>query len=1467
MIRFLLLLVLLPGAELFANDTDEVETSTATTLGSQFTMAVPTQTTIRKPLGTHAPTKKTAVKNAHGGIRNITNVKHKNTSHDRDINVTQNTTHWHPTKMPGTAKSHLQRESSIKKPIIKKVTTPPTKFKSMMKTTMKNPSARYQSPPHVHHKNTTTRRPGMGHYHHSNASAGAADLAKSHRVVTPPRNNVKPVQKVVTSLPERVKHLPLGSHHNKHLKDQSNITTLLLSSVISNSTKSLTHEVNHITDSLPKTSFVHEKKTVLHELNALNTSEHLRRAENASLVPQIHKDLSIAGVLKGIHLPGVRQSEVLQGLNVRVPDRNVIYNRTKQNLGDPAKLVGLGRDGTIHEMNRVSTVESVETGTVVNSTSGMGDTPMGHTQSEVQAHNNVEQQFQTQPEMTTGGHLNHNQTHSHRHHKHSALGGHKQSDNTVPHHTVTSPGRVSGPHRHHLKHLHNSTHPHEHNEHWLQHQISSTQVYLDETGTRDHQSQPPLQSEKVNFHESPPTIKNRSDVSTLSLQKDNFSEAETSTANSWKHFTTVEPQLTTQRLQNLTTISQVTMQTQLMFTTPITTHIKTGPQEEILPSPYHKTVTQDHLISQSIYNTTEEFHMELTTDPQMTPHENTEVVVHRSHNTTEIESTTQSHLKIVEETKPGEPSEHQPDLSTHKTSYQSTWTYPGLLTETRTLKVGSATETWSPITETRPHPFKVTKSPLTTHSPPALVTLKDFNETQAQISINIQYSEPITSPHSRTEPRTRGQTETLTETESTVVLSTTQTGPRTKGNSKSTSLVFSTETISWTQSEPTTKDKTEPITKAEPTTSSQIYSVTPTESTTKTMTSWLGKTQTTSTLQTEPNTTNINSISPIYKEMSTEPPTQHVPKHTSTMRPSRSSTTPSWTFMKNETDSVTSTTEPLNQTSTMGYGRDETESPKQTDPTSTIPLNLFTPHGHVSSTHREHLPSTQTQPDLETRTYPHHTTRARTEMSSTVEPGTLTEQEHMTSSSGGPVTSYTTEGPWSEVSSPSLSGGHQSHEDRWDSGPTLSTTRSHTSDKGHSSDLTTSPPTKTKVVTSPQSSTSTTQTPGEMMSMQPGRDRIFIVDEQQPVFKVPTINVTYKMNVSHLMACEQPHSCKALLLQELTSAYKSSPGFDKIDIVNVTMAGSTLEYKAVFSVRPGSLMSATQELVLSNPSGLFGSLTYRLYNTTLTDYRADPCTDWFVCPRSFQCVPLRRLSALCVSPCHSIFCHNNGICIHRKGQDPECQCPIGRDFWYMGQTCDYRMTHHRLAAIACAVVFCIIICAAVAVFILVRRFQTQILQQKVAQTQSSYRRFSRFDDVPTHFWCPSQTWLTASASLNSLDNPAFSSSEEVFPLQALGSCVCGCQDGARSGSQTNQPQQPTRAPPRLETSCSSVNDLMVDSGKASDVSVCSWPMEPIHWTPFPILHQLSLQSPFHARRPHSYFEGMELVNTERSWTA
>ncbi|XP_073504426.1 uncharacterized protein [Phyllobates terribilis] len=1466
MIRFLLLLLLLPGAELLANDTYEVETFTTTTLGSRFTMAVTTQIPLRKPSGSRAPTKKTPVhspvpKNGKllhllpldpsivtdqdnlvqgGRIINATNLRHTNSTHHKGISTTQNITHLRPTQMPVTAKVHSQRESSIKKPIIRKAPTPPSKLKNMMKTTMKNPSARYQSPPHVHHKNVTMR-PGMGHFHYLNSSTGVAELVKPHRVVTPLRNSLQLGQKNVSPVADRLKHLPLGSQLNKQLKDKVNSSSLLLRTVINNSSQSVTHKINHITHSLPNSSFIYGKKKMFYELNSLNTSEHVWRTENMSLVPQIDrtKDLSAPELLRevSLHLPGVQQSEIMQELNskvtIKVPDINGIYNQTKENLRE-TELSRLGQDRTIQlepdKMNRVSS-EPVTIGTVINQTQRSSDkqtypveeatevwtSVRATTQSKVQVHNTVEQQYQTHPALTTGGHIHRNQTHSHKHHKHSLLGEHNQTDNTVSQHTVTSPARLSGTNRHHLRHLHNFTHPHEHNEHWVQHQMSSTQVSLDHVGKKRHPSQSPLQEEMRSFYTSQGIINNGSDfdASTLAHLRKNLSEPETFTASPWMIFTTVEPKSTTQSLQNLSTLSQLPAQTERVFTTiyePVVTnpHMLNSSEHESLQSPYPKItikpITQKHLLTQSIiYNTTEEFSMELKTQtqPMLTSHvatyEKTEVLVHSTQRVITINETeliTQSQVKLVDETQPVEPTQSQPDLTAHGSSFQSTQTYPDLSTEADSTKVriGSSTETLpnsNSDTETQPLLFNVTKPSLTTHGPPDLITSMVFIETHTKLSTDNLNTEPSTTPQAITHGHTKSQTDLVFNKTRFI----TQTEPITKGNSEPTTPITGIELVSWTE--------TELVTQTMPNTRNLSYSITQTEPFTRTSSGWLEKTQTVTPTHTEPNTTN-SSKSSIHQKMITESytelptQTQHITKGTtvSSSQPRRGSTTPTGTLVKNRTESLIPKTEPLNPTNTMGYNRDETESSKTMFEN---PKNIITPYDDVSQTHREHLPSTQTQKGLETQTSSQHLTRARL--------GDQTAKDHLTSAPGTPgvseghVTSHTTAGPWSEISSQTFPGGHQNRDSRRYSRPTISLTvptsyptRSHTSEKDHSSGVMTvkSSTNEWKSVTSSKSNTFTTQNIGEMMSVQPGRDRIFIVDEQQPVFKVQTLNVTYRVNVTHHAACEQLDSCKPLLLQELTSAYKSTPGFDKIEILNVTVAGTALEYKVLFSVRPGSLMSVAQELVLSDPSRLFESSEkpYRIYNITLTDRHADPCTDWFACPRSFRCAPLRKLSALCLSPCHSLFCHNNGICIHRKGQDPECQCPIGRDFWYMGQTCDYRMTHHRLAAIACAVVFCIIICAAAAVFILVRRFQTQILQQKVAQTQS-----------------------------------------------------------------------------RLETSCSSVNDLMIDSGKASDVSVCSWPMEPIHWTPFPILHQLSLQSPFHARRPHSYFEGMELVNTERSWTA
>nr|XP_025959751.1 uncharacterized protein LOC112985382 [Dromaius novaehollandiae] len=205
----------------------------------------------------------------------------------------------------------------------------------------------------------------------------------------------------------------------------------------------------------------------------------------------------------------------------------------------------------------------------------------------------------------------------------------------------------------------------------------------------------------------------------------------------------------------------------------------------------------------------------------------------------------------------------------------------------------------------------------------------------------------------------------------------------------------------------------------------------------------------------------------------------------------------------------------------------------------------------------------------------------------------------------------------------------------------------------------------------------------------------------------------------------------------------------------------------------------------------------------------------------------------------------------------------------MGLRCDYRVTQQGLLGMACGVLLSLALVGAVVAGLVIRRFRALLLQAKVDQTKSSYRRFCRLDDVSAQYW--SQPWL---ASANSLDNPAFSNSEELLQLQILDNGCCSCRDdSAVANSYKQQPTPPARAVCRpgfhydWDTSSSSMNDPMVDSGKASDISVSSWPMEPIQWTPFPILHQLSRQRPHKGRRPHSYCEGMELANLERSWTA
>ncbi|KAJ3614147.1 hypothetical protein NHX12_017723 [Muraenolepis orangiensis] len=216
------------------------------------------------------------------------------------------------------------------------------------------------------------------------------------------------------------------------------------------------------------------------------------------------------------------------------------------------------------------------------------------------------------------------------------------------------------------------------------------------------------------------------------------------------------------------------------------------------------------------------------------------------------------------------------------------------------------------------------------------------------------------------------------------------------------------------------------------------------------------------------------------------------------------------------------------------------------------------------------------------------------------------------------------------------------------------------------------------------------------------------------------------------------------------------------------------------------------------------------------------------------------------------------------------RCLAGDHFWFMGPRCDVRMTRAGLVGACLAVLFVLLTLMAVLALVTVRRYRAMLIQAKVNQTRSSYRKFNHFDELSGRFWLRS-----AAGSADSLDNHGFTRSDELLHLRALDRTCCYHDDTLSLASTC--PSNGTRIHtvfPRSSQygwrgSEASMVDCVLDSGKASDLSVCSWPVEPIHWTPFPLLQQLASHRPTTARasRTRSYCEGMELVDMGKSWTA
>ncbi|NXJ60882.1 IMPG2 protein, partial [Rostratula benghalensis] len=392
--------------------------------------------------------------------------------------------------------------------------------------------------------------------------------------------------------------------------------------------------------------------------------------------------------------------------------------------------------------------------------------------------------------------------------------------------------------------------------------------------------------------------------------------------------------------------------------------------------------------------------------------------------------------------------------------------------------------------------------------------------------------------------------------------------------------------------------------------------------------------------------------------------------------------------------------------------------------------------------------------------------------------------------------------------------------------------------------------------------------------------RVFIVEDQPPLLRASLLRIPFELvlDMGFVPALQDPGSRERRGLlhsfnRTVAPLFMSVPGFLRLEVTGIREGSVVLEYDALFAAErvPAPGLGALLDAALGTGGarkGLAVGSAPVLRNVAL-ERPLDPCAVLFSCRAGFACVAGADGNATCTSLCHRDYCKNHGICTHPRDRGPLCQCPVGSDFWFMGLRCDYRVTQQSLLGVAAGVLLSILLLAAVVAAVAIRRFKALLLEARADQTRSSYRRFCRLDDVSAQYW--SRSWLP---SASSLDNPAFSNSEELLHLQILDNGCCSCrEDSGITDSAKDPPGPPTRPVCRpsfhydWDTSSSSVNDPMVDSGKASDISVSSWPLEPIQWTPFPLFHQLSRQRPHKARRPHSYCEGMELVNLERSWTA
>ncbi|MEQ2191372.1 hypothetical protein XENOCAPTIV_027493, partial [Xenoophorus captivus] len=199
----------------------------------------------------------------------------------------------------------------------------------------------------------------------------------------------------------------------------------------------------------------------------------------------------------------------------------------------------------------------------------------------------------------------------------------------------------------------------------------------------------------------------------------------------------------------------------------------------------------------------------------------------------------------------------------------------------------------------------------------------------------------------------------------------------------------------------------------------------------------------------------------------------------------------------------------------------------------------------------------------------------------------------------------------------------------------------------------------------------------------------------------------------------------------------NQPATIRVQSLVVFKTSEALQWLSVSG--PTSLLERTGLAQAVHQGKMFRSS--RITNITVGGLQGDVC-DWLLqCPSGYKCVlQPNTTNHSCSSACRFDYCYHHGICTHHPGQLPVCRLAI---------------------LIIIVMVIGILACLAV------RRYRTILIQAKVDQTRSSYRRFNHFDELSGRFWL--RSWA---GSADSLDNPAFLRSDELLHLRALDRPCC-----------------------------------------------------------------------------------------------